>query len=149
MYGMKVLLEFSDGLGKRLYFSSSRMPQPTTTQLIAKQEVYARAVGDGKPPYECTWSILPEAIDDRIITQGTPVPVGAPLVLSHCFTNKRLAGVNVTLPNDFGWEPAVCAHTYTETGKVNKLMRECKGRPTNPLITRTETLENYWTLIYA
>ena len=43
----------------------------------------------------------------------------------------------------------LCVHTYAETGKVNKLMRETIGRPTNNLITRTETTENIFTVIYA
>ena len=77
------------------------------------------------------------------------VLAGAPFVLVHCFTNKRLAAVNVPIPTDFGDELGVCVHTYTETGKVNKLMRETIGRPTNGLITRKETGENIWSVIYA
>ena len=79
----------------------------------------------------CAWTILPGECDDRIIANGTPVVAGAPVVLVHCFTNKRLAAVNVTINTDFGSELGVCVHTYTETGKVNKLMRATSGRPTH------------------
>ena len=55
----------------------------------------------------------------------------------------------MTVPTDFGQELGVCVHTFTYTGKVNKLMRETNGKPTNPLISRTETDENVWGVIYA
>ena len=55
----------------------------------------------------------------------------------------------MSISTDFGSECALCVHTYTETGKVNKLMRETTGRPTNNLISREETTENHWGVIYA
>ena len=70
-------------------------------------------------------------------------------MLVHCFTNKRLASVNIDISTDFGREVGVCVHTYTQTGKVNKLMRETIGRPTSNLITRSETTENLWCVLYA
>ena len=73
----------------------------------------------------------------------------ANFVLIHCFTNQRLAGVYVTLPTDFGDEAAVCAHTYTDASKVNKLKRESTGRPSSNLISRSETTENLWRAVYA
>jgi len=150
LYGQKVCIEFSSELGVRGYLGSMRSGRvQLATQLINKQEIFMQAISREKPPYDCAWEVLPENVDDRIISQGTPVIAGAPLVLTHCFTNKRLAGVHVPLATDFGQEFGVCAHTYTETGKVNKLMRESKGRPTNNLISRSETTENLWSILYA
>ena len=150
LYGQKVCIEFSSELGVRGFLSSVRSGRvQLATQLINKQEVFMQAISGDTPPYDCAFEILPEAIDERIISQGTPVIAGAPLVLSHCFTSKRLAGVHVPLPTDFGTESGVCCHTYTETGKVNKLMRESMGRPTSSLISRSETAENLWSILYA
>mmetsp|Transcript_40051 Transcript_40051/g.105897 ORF Transcript_40051/g.105897 Transcript_40051/m.105897 type:complete len:292 (-) Transcript_40051:396-1271(-) len=144
-YGQKLYLEFH-ALEEPGYLASSRTHgPPVATQLIAKQEVWMQ----NRPTHnDCAWVVYPESVDDRIPANGTPVAAGAPIVLSHCFTNKRLAAVNVGLPTDFGVECGVCAHTFTETGKVNKLMRETMGRPTSNLISRSETTENQWTLIY-
>jgi hypothetical protein len=150
LYGQKVCLEFSSELGVTGYLSSMRSGRvQLATQLINKQEVYMQVPQSDKIPYDCAWTLLPGPMDERIISQGTPVVAGAPLLLTHCFTNKRLASVHVPLPTDFGTEFGVCAHTYTETGKVNKLMRESMGRPTNNLITRAETDENFWSILYA
>ena len=117
------------------------------TQIINKQEAFM--VSTSEPSYDCAFEIYPKDMDARIIASGTPVVAGESFVLSHCFTGKRLAGVNVNISTDFGAELGVCVHTYTETGKVNKLMRETIGRPTNGLITRSETSENQWGIIYA
>ena len=150
LYGQKVCLEFAEPLGVRGYLASTRSGrQQLSTQIINKQEVFMQAIRGESAPYDAAWMILPHAVDDRIISQGTPVVAGAPFVLVHCFTNKRLAAVNITIPTDFGRELGVCVHTYTETGKVNKLMRETSGQPTNNLISRSETDENMWSVIYA
>jgi len=151
LYGQKVVVEFSPDLGVRGYLSS--MPtgrSQLSTQLINKQEVFMQAMsGEAAPPFQCAFEIQTVSVDERVISQGTPVVAGAPFLLSHCFTNKRLAGVSVPMPTDFGTEFGVCAHTYVETGKVNKMMRETMGRPTHNLITRSETQENAWTVLYA
>ena len=69
---------------------------------------------------------------------------------SHTTQHTNYARTESRLPSDFGSEFGVCAHTYTETGKVNKLMRESMGRPTMPgLISQSETDENKWTVLYA
>jgi len=150
LYGQKVCLEFAEPLGVRGYLASSRSGrQQLSTQIINKQEVYMQDIRSETPPYDAAWMILPESIDDRIISQNTPVVAGAPFVLVHCFTNKRLASVNIDISTDFGREVGVCVHTYTQTGKVNKLMRETIGRPTSNLISRNETDENMWSVIYA
>ena len=153
LYGQKVCLAFSEGLapGVRGFLASCRSGRTQlATAIINKQEAYMQGVrGGASPPYDCAWTILPGECDDRIIANGTPVVAGAPFVLVHCFTNKRLAAVNVNINTDFGSELGVCVHTYTETGKVNKLMRETIGRPTHGLISRNETSENAWCVIYA
>lgn len=158
VYGQKVLLEFSDALAVKGFLCSFRSGRTQlSTQLIAKQEVFMHGVdvADGSgfsqtsSPYDCAWTIHPTSIDDRIIAQGTPVAAGEPFVLVHCMTNKRLASIGISLPTDFGQEGAVCAHTYHDTGKVNKLMRETMGRPTNNLISREETSENHFGVLYA
>ena len=53
------------------------------------------------------------------------------------------------MPSEFGMEFGVCCHTFTELGKVNKLMREQRGRPTSDVISRTEQDENTWIAVYA
>jgi hypothetical protein len=155
LYGQKVVLEFSDALPVKGFLSSMRSGRSQlSTQLINKQEVFMQSVTvdrdrSGISPIDCAWTIHPASVDDRIIAQNTEVLAGAPFVLKHHFTNKCLAGVHLKLPTDFGKEAAICAHTYTEAGKVNKLMRETRGQPTNSLISRSETDENLWTVLYA
>ena len=152
-YGQKVCLKFCalEEQGIRGYLASQRSGRSQlSTQLINKQEVYMVDIDTPAPSYECVWAIYPESMDDRVISQGTPVVAGAAFTIRHCFTDKALAGVFVRLPSDFGAEFGVCAHTYVETGKVNKLMRETMGRPTMPgLISQSETDENKWTVLYA
>jgi len=155
LYGQKVTLAFSDALPIKGYLSSMRsVRSQLSTQLINKQEVCMQSVTADRnraalSPIDCAWTFHPSSVDDRIIAQNTEVLAGAPFVLKHHFTNKCLAGLLMTLPTDFGSEGAVCAHTYTEAGKVNKLMRETRGKPTNSLISRSETTENMWTVLYA
>ena len=150
VYGQKVCLQFHENLGVVGLLASARSGRTQlSTQVINKQEAYMQAIRGDAPSYDCAFEILPTQVDQRIISNGTPVVAGAPFVLVHCFTNKRLACVNVSISTDFGSECALCVHTYTETGKVNKLMRETIGRPTNNLISREETTENHWGVIYA
>lgn len=150
VYGQKVCLQFDESLGVIGFLASARSGRTQlSTQVINKQEAYMQAIRGAAPPYDCAFEILPVDIDKRIIANGTPVVAGEPFVLVHCFTNKRLAAVNIGISTDFGTESAICVHTYTETGKVNKLMRETTGRPTNNLISRSETDENMWGVIYA
>ena len=157
-YGMKVLLGFSTALPQSGFLCSYRSGRTQlSTQLIAKQEVFMHSMdalsetgfGATSSPYDCAWTILPPNVDDRIIAAGTPVLVDDAFVLVHCMTNKRLAALGIGLPTDFGMEGAVCCHTYVQTGKVNKLMRETMGRPTNNLISRSETTENMFQALYA
>lgn len=155
LYGQKVVLEFSDALPVKGFLSSMRNGRSQlSTQLINKQEVFMQSVTVDRDrqslsPIDCAWTMHPASVDDRIIAQNTEVLAGCPFILKHHFTGKCLAGVNMSLSTDFGQEGAICAHTYTETGKVNKLMRETVGRPTNGLISRSETDENMWTVLYA
>lgn len=150
LYGQKVCLEFSSALGCRGYLSSVRgFQQQLSTLVINKQECFMKAIAEEAPPYDCAWMLLPQNVDQRIVAQGSPVLAGAPFVLVHCFTNQRLASVNVGIPTDFGSELGVCVHTFTEATKVNKLMRETTGKPSHNLISRTETDENLWCAFYA
>ena len=82
-------------------------------------------------------------VDARVAAQGTPVAAAEPFVIVHCATNRRLAGVQLSLPTEFGMEFAVCCHTFTGLGKVNKLMRESKGRPTSDQISQSEQTETF------
>ncbi len=134
-YGQKVALEFSDGLGVRGYLSSRPSGRSQlSTQLVNKQEVYMQVVdAEAKVPYDCAWVIQPTSIDERIVKQGAGVDMRADLVLVHCFTNKRLAGVHATLPTDFGDEMGVCAHTYTDCGKVGTAPLPPSPLPLSPL----------------
>lgn len=150
LYGQKVCLEFG-ALGARAGYLASQRPgcQQLATNIINKQEAFMRATSPGATPYDCAWELLPQQVDERIAANGTPVLAGAPFVLVHCFTNKRLASVNVPIATDFGTETGVCVHTYSQATKINKMMRECSGRPTNNLISRTETDENLFGFIYS
>ena len=148
-YGQKVCLEFSCA-GEVGYLSSQRSGRSQlATQVINKQEAFMRVPKGTTIPYDSCWTIEPVECDERIIKQGTPVIAGSPFVIVHCFTLKRLAAVNVGIVTDFGRELGVCVHTYYDTSKVNKMMRETIGRPTHGLISRNETEENYWGVVYA
>jgi len=150
LYGQKVCLEFSGLGGMRGYLASERPGcQQLASTIINKQEAFMRATTTEAPSYNCAWEILPQHVDDRIVAAGTPMVAGAPFVLVHCFTNKRLASVNVTIPTDFGLELGVCCHTYASAAKINKLMRETIGRPTNNLISREEADENMFGFVYS
>ena len=123
--------------------------------IVRTPEIFSMdTVQDGGHPYDNN-PVIKKLFSDKgwesrtVLASDPPLHSSYRKLLEHCFTNKRLASVHVPLPTDFGTEFGVCAHTYTDTGKVNKLMRESMGRPTNNLITRTETVENAWSILYA
>jgi len=121
-----------------------------STQLINKQECFMQAVdADVYLSFDCAWEIQPVDVDARVAVQGQPIRAGEPFVVVHCHTNRRLAGLQIVMPNDFGMESAVCCHTFVQMGKVNKLMRETIGRPSSNFISRSEESENVWYAVYA
>jgi len=150
-YGQKVKIAFSESLPvPGLLASCPSGRSGLSTQLINKQEVYMQAYGEyEKTSYDCAWALQPVDVDARVPAQGTPVAAGMAFIAVHCATNRRLAGVEYLLPSDFGMEYSVCCHTYTEMGKVNKLMRETLGRPSSDHISRSEQSENVWSAVYA
>mmetsp|Transcript_31032 Transcript_31032/g.70102 ORF Transcript_31032/g.70102 Transcript_31032/m.70102 type:complete len:296 (-) Transcript_31032:1602-2489(-) len=154
-YGQKVTLGFSADLafpaGTQGLLASCQLGRSgMSSQVIAKQEAYVQLLDqDGTPSYDCAWELQPEDVDARVSAQGQPVAAGMPFIVVHCFTNRRLAGVMMGMPSDFGLEQAVCCHTFTEMGKVNKLRREATGMPTSTNISRSETEENIWAAVYA
>ena len=95
-------------------------------------------------------------VHDNVLVFGFEVPsivsdgmLHKYFVLVHCATNCRLAGLRTGLASEFGAEGAVCAHTFTALGKVNKLRREELGLPTHKVITRAEADENKWVAVYS
>ena len=94
-------------------------------------------------------ALQPADVDARIPAQGTPIAAGMPFVVVHCATGRRLASIETHMPSDFGMEYGVCCHTFTEMGKVNKLMREARGRPSSDVLSRSEMKENMWCAVYA
>ena len=127
-YGQKVCLKFCalEEQGIRGYLASQRSGRSQlSTQLINKQEVYMVDIDTPAPSYECVWAIYPASMDDRVIMNGTRSPVlrSRSGIASPTRRSRASCSPAVRLGSEFG----VCAHTYTETGKVNKLMRESMG----------------------
>jgi len=67
----------------------------------------------------------------------------------HSFTNKRLAGTIVPLPNDFGTEFGICVHTFINARKIHALTRENGGLPKSDFGSTAEAAENLWTIMVA
>ena len=154
-YGQKLCLAFAAAAGKKGLLASQRSGRSQmSSQIISKQEVYYLELDAEAPtPYmDCAWEIQTVDMDERIISQGKPVPAGAPIILTHCFTNHKLAGLQLMMPSSAvptSKEMAVCCHTFTSTGKVNKLLREQDGKPSTDKICHSEAAENVWALKYA
>jgi len=151
-YGQKVALCFSDSLpvaGLLASCPSGRSGLQTT--VVSKQEVYMSLIDPVQETvsYDCAWALQPVDMDERLPAQGRPVAATEPFVLVHCGTNRKLAGVQVMLPTDFGTEYAICCHTFTLMGKVNKLMRETRGKPSADILSRAEETENFFSAVYA
>ncbi|KAL1519551.1 hypothetical protein AB1Y20_023066 [Prymnesium parvum] len=146
-YGQKVILCFSEALPiQGLLASSPASRYGLSTQVINKQDVYMHAVRENeKISFDCVWALQPLAGTHGAFP-GTPIVADQPFSLLHCSTNRRLAGVQLPLPSEFGMEFAVCCHTLTEKGRIDKLIRERNGKNLPP---RAETSENSWIAVYG
>jgi hypothetical protein len=127
-YGDRVRLECDAALiadadtklcGLPMSLHSSRGNNLLGTSRKGKQEVSMCVAGEGAPEAEFEW-LVTCASGDRLVTDGAPIKVGAPVSLLHVMSNVALATRSGDVyPSEFGAELDVHCCSVRATGQAS------------------------------
>lgn len=116
-YGQHFVLSTLPGIGGDLKLSSDRATFMKSAKKSRFNDVSLTAVVS----YLCDWQILHFDPQQRLETEGTPVPANTKVNINHCKTNERLAVLaEYKMRTPYGWENEVVAHTFLDSHKAEK-----------------------------
>jgi len=116
-YGQQFLLSTLPDIGGDLKLSSDR----ATFMKSAKKSRHNDVSLTSTVSYLCYWQILHKDPQQRLETEGMPVPANANVNINHCKTNERLAALTeYRFRTPFGWENEVVAHTFLDSHEAEK-----------------------------
>jgi hypothetical protein len=85
-YGQKIRICTHPDLGRPLYLWSTIKNQLHVSKVSSNQLVAATF----KPEWRCVWQVWPVRPTDRVPLEGEPVPVGAPVIITHSQSGQSL-----------------------------------------------------------
>lgn len=115
-YGQLVRFSTTSALGEPLYLHSYGYTPTTCSKYSRNQEVTCSTV----PEQYTLWKVHHVNPQERLTSDGTPVPINTAIVLSHVCTNQLLAATSVPYSNDFQIEHGdteMCVKTFAAMSK--------------------------------
>jgi hypothetical protein len=115
-YGQTVRFATTALLGEPLYLHSYHYTPTTCSKYSRNQEVTLSSV----PEQYTLWKVLHVNPQERLQSEGTPVPINTAIVISHICTNQLLAATKVPYSNDFQIEHGdteMCVKTFAPISK--------------------------------
>jgi len=97
-----------------LYLSS----QIITPDVYSKYSHFQEVCTSGETNYSTVWQVLHYDPKVRLENEGSPVEIGASIVIQHCQTGANLGSDIVPYRNDFGIESEVFCHTIIDQHKA-------------------------------
>ena len=122
--------------------------EPVSTLHYAKYSHQQEVVVAPGNDYSATWTVLYPDPSKRLVSEGLPVPAGAPVILQHSATRQDLSVEPFTVSNDFGKEIEVAAHSVTSRGAVSVLEGMATGKP-KALMDKATLPINAWVVQLA
>ncbi|CAI8035153.1 Cilia- and flagella-associated protein 161 [Geodia barretti] len=114
-YGQPVALVTLPDEGGQLGLHSDRATFTKHSRFSREQEVLL----EEDISYNSAWKFICFSQDERLETEGTPVPANTRVFLNHCKTNHNLAvHEEWTYKTPFGRELEVTGHTHLNTHKA-------------------------------
>jgi hypothetical protein len=114
-YGQSVALVTLPEEGGQLGLHSDRATFTKHSRFSREQEILL----EEDISYNSAWKFLCFSQDERLETEGTPVPANTTVFLNHCKTNHNLAvHEEWTYKTPFGRELEVTGHTHFNTHKA-------------------------------
>jgi len=137
-YGQKVKIVANPMcVGKELSYPGEQplyvKSYPISTTHFAKFSRFQEVVTSPNDGYECVWEVLTPDPTKRLVSEGVPVMVGAPIVLKHCATNQNLSVEGHSVMNYFGKELEVCSHNSASLGVQGQMEGMQAGKPATML----------------
>lgn len=95
--------------------------------------------------YDSVWQVVTPDPSQRVASEGIEVAAGAPLLLVHAATQQALCleGPKRNVPNDFGFEHEVTAHSDISPAMVSMMEFGASGLVTKTL-RKPEASPNQW-----
>jgi len=116
-YGQKFVLTTLPGIVGDLKLSSER----ATLYKSAKKSRHNEVTLTSNVTYGCCWHVLHFDPQQRLESEGTPVPVNTKVIIMHSKTNEGLAALEkYRYSTPFGKEHEVAAHTFLDSHKAEQ-----------------------------
>ena len=116
-FGKQFMISTLPGIGGELKLISDR----ATFMKSAKKSRFNDVALTSTSSYLCHWQILHSDPQQRLETEGMPVPANQKVNINHCKTNERLSAMaEYRFRTPFGWEHEVAAHTFLDSHKAEK-----------------------------
>ena len=116
-FGKHIVLSTLPGIGGELKLCSDR----ATFMKSAKKSRYNDCFLVSSVSYLCHWQILHNDPQQRLESEGMPVPMNQKVNINHCKTNERLATMSdISGRTPFGWENEVVTHTFLDSHKAEQ-----------------------------
>merc|ERR1712151_310647 len=125
------------------YLHSELVTALAAAKFSRHQEVTVTSAKNG----ETLWQILHPDVQQRLETEGEPVPAGSPVVIRHVQTGSFLASDEIPYNNIFGLEFEVHCFPYYSLSKTQNLTGEKKGEITGDYALRKHGMPNVWTIV--
>jgi len=131
-----------DGVEDPLYLRSMAVSTTNFAKFSRHQEV----VLTNDAGFNTIWTVLCPDPAKRLVSEGSPVMAGAPVILCHAATNQYLCCEDKKYPNDFGTELEVSAHTTASLKVAFRLQGLIDGKPEH-LSERPSYDSNVWHIV--
>lgn len=115
-YGQTVRFSTTEALGTPLYLHSYGYTPTCCSKYSRNQEATMSTV----PEQYTLWTVHHVNPQERLTSDGTPVPINTAIVLKHVCTNSLLAATKVPYSNDFQIEHGdteMCVKTFAAISK--------------------------------
>eukprot|EP00741_Cyanophora_paradoxa_P023406 tig00021582_g22612.t1 len=126
-YGQKVQIVTLPPFSSDKFFLHSLPVSPFHQSKVSRnQEVsFAKYSGENpRPSYNCSWEIQSVDPSVRLELEGTPVPLGAAVMINHCLTQRAFASDLYIHRNEFGGECETFCKSFLDPRKQEHGRRE-------------------------
>jgi hypothetical protein len=114
-YGQHFYLQTLPNEGGELFLHSDLATFIKSAKRSRQQEVTLVK----EPSYKTAWKIVCFEPQDRLESEGQPVPTGQKILINHCKTNQCLAALpDFVIRTAYGRELEIAAHTQVDSHKA-------------------------------
>jgi len=118
-YGSHFSLVAKDPFGKERSLRSERMSLHSGASLLSGKQAVSFVDSGDKKSHNDMWQVVCYDPQQRLETDGTPVPANTPLILRHVASNINLALLSdFAVRSQLGLEPEIVCHNFLNVHKA-------------------------------